>query len=189
VLSAFPSCHKGGETTLRARREIILSAGAVGTPQILQLSGVGDGASLQKLGLDVVQNQPAVGQNMQDHFGINYFFKANQPTLNDVFGSWRGRLAAGLRYVLTRRGPLSLSVNQYGGLVRTRPDQQRADCQLYMNPLSYYSFHDGRRRLMRPDQFSRLHHRLQQLSPGKLWQRHHNQPRCRGSSAHSWQLS
>jgi choline dehydrogenase len=146
--------HKGGETTLRARREIILSAGAVGTPQILQLSGVGDGASLQKLGLDVVQNQPAVGQNMQDHFGINYFFKANQPTLNDVFGSWRGRLAAGLRYVLTRRGPLSLSVNQYGGLVRTRPDQQRADCQLYMNPLSYYSFHDGRRRLMRPDQFS-----------------------------------
>ena len=146
--------HKGAETVVRARREIILSGGAIGTPQILQLSGVGDGASLQKLGLDVVQNQPAVGQNLQDHFGINYLFKANRPTLNDVFGGWPGRLAAGLRYVLTRRGPLSLSINQYGGLVRTRPDQTRADCQLYMNPLSYHSFHDGRRRLMRPDPFS-----------------------------------
>ena len=70
--------HKGAETVVRARREIILSAGAIGTPQILQLSGVGDGASLQKLGLDVVQNQPAVGQNLQDHFGINYLFKANR---------------------------------------------------------------------------------------------------------------
>ena len=146
--------HKGTETVVKARREIILSAGAIGTPQILQLSGFGDGASLQKLGLDVVQNQPAVGQNLQDHFGINYLFKANRPTLNDVFGSWSGRLAAGLRYVLSRRGPLSLSINQYGGLVRTRPDETRADCQLYMNPLSYHSFHDGRRRLMRPDPFS-----------------------------------
>ena len=109
--------HKGAETVLRARREIILSAGAIGTPQILQLSGVGDGASLQKLGIDVVQNQPAVGQNLQDHFGINYLFKANRPTLNDVFGSWPGRLAAGLRYVLTRRGPLSLSINQYLSLI------------------------------------------------------------------------
>ena len=146
--------RKGVETTVRASGEIILSAGAVGSPQLLQLSGVGDAGSLQSFGIDMVHDAPAVGQNMQDHFGINYFYKANRPTLNDVFGRWSGRLAAGLQYLLTLGGPLSLSVNQYGGLVRTTPAEDRPDCQLYLNPLSYQSLYKGRRHLMRPDRFS-----------------------------------
>ena len=102
----------------------------------------------------MVHDQPEVGRHLQDHFGINYIFKANRPTLNDVFGSWGGRISAGIRYLATRRGPLSLSVNQFGGLVKSRPGLARPDMQLYMNPLSYQSFHKGRRKLMRPDDFS-----------------------------------
>ena len=146
--------HRGAEHEVRAHREILLTAGAVGSPQLLQLSGVGDAAHLRGLGIEMVHDQPEVGRHLQDHFGVNYIFKANRRTLNDVFGNWIGRLAAGMQYVTTRRGPLSLSVNQFGGLVKTRPGLARPDMQIYMNPLSYQSLHKGRRKLMRPDAFS-----------------------------------
>jgi len=146
--------HRGTDHEARAHGEILLAAGAVGSPQLLQLSGVGDAAHLRPLGIRMVHDQPQVGRHLQDHFGINYIFKANRKTLNDVFGSWVGRMTAGLQYLATRRGPLSLSVNQFGGLVRSRPGLARPDMQLYMNPLSYQNFHKGRRKLMRPDRFS-----------------------------------
>ncbi len=146
--------HRGVETEARVRGEILLAAGAVGSPQLLQLSGVGAAAHLLGLGIEMVHDQPEVGRHLQDHFGVNYIFKANRRTLNDVFGSWYGRLFAGLQYLATRRGPLSLSVNQFGGLVKSRPGLARPDMQLYMNPLSYQSQQKGRRRLMRPDNFS-----------------------------------
>ncbi len=146
--------HRGASHTARAGREILLAAGAIGSPQLLQVSGIGAASHLRDLGIDVVHDQPHVGQHLQDHFGINYIFKANRKTLNDVFGSWHGRIICGLDYLFRRRGPMALSVNQYGGLVKSSGSLARPDMQIYLNPLSYQSFHKGRRKLMRPDAFS-----------------------------------
>ncbi len=134
-----------------ATAEVLLAGGAVNSPQLLQLSGIGPGPLLQGLGLTVLQHNPAVGGGLQDHLGINYLYRATEPTLNGTLGSWRGRLAAGLRFVLERAGPLSLSVNQMGGLVRSVPGLERPDTQLYFSPLSYSTDYVGRRPLLRPD--------------------------------------
>jgi choline dehydrogenase len=134
-----------------ATAEVLLAGGAVNSPQLLQLSGIGPGPLLQGLGLAVLQHNPAVGGGLQDHLGINYLYRATEPTLNGTLGSWRGRLAAGLRFVLQRAGPLSLSVNQMGGLVRSGPGLERPDTQLYFSPLSYSTDYVGRRPLLRPD--------------------------------------
>lgn len=144
--------RQGGETRLaRARREVILAAGAVGTPALLQRSGVGPGALLQAMGLPVLLDAPAVGAGLQDHVGVNYAFRATEPTLNGVLGTWAGRLEAGAAFLLARRGPLSLSVNQMGGLVRSAPQAPRPDVQLYFNPLSYSAGFAGERPLTMPD--------------------------------------
>ena len=142
------------QMTFTIRREVLLTAGAVNTPQLLQLSGIGPEKTIRDVGLDVVLNQPNVGNHLEDHVGINYTFKANQPTLNNVLGRWPGRIMAGLEYLLRRTGPLSLSVNQFGGLVKSSSDLAHADTQLYINPLSYQSFYKGRRALTKPDKFS-----------------------------------
>lgn len=144
----------GRRFRIEARREVILSAGAVNSPQILQLSGIGDGARLRGLGLDVLLDAPAVGRNLQDHIGLDYVYESQAPTLNDVLRSVRGRVLAGARYVLRRNGPLSLSVNQGGGFFRTGPEQPRPNMQLYFSPLSYTRAAPGKRALMRPDPFS-----------------------------------
>ena len=135
----------------RARREVILSAGAVNSPLLLQRSGVGPGALLQSLGIPVLLDQPRVGENLQDHLGINYYYKATERTLNDDLVPLAGKLRAALRYALSRSGPLSLSVNQCGGFVRSDPGLNRADLQLYFNPLSYSTAPVGKRPLMHPD--------------------------------------
>lgn len=147
--------RKGGRTMAAAARgEVILCAGAIGSPKLLQLSGIGPGGLLQRQGIAVVQENRAVGANLQDHLGINYYFKAREPTLNSVLGTWPGRIRAGLEFMLARRGALSLSVNQLGGLVRSAPGKPRPDVQLYFNPLSYTVLNfDGKRRLMKPDPF------------------------------------
>jgi choline dehydrogenase len=80
---------------------------------------------------------PAVGQNLQDHLCASYYYRANMPTLNGDFGSLLGKLKLGLQYLLTRKGPLAMSVNQAGGFFSTDPDSQYANMQLYFNPLSY----------------------------------------------------
>ncbi|MCW5711177.1 GMC family oxidoreductase N-terminal domain-containing protein [Shinella sp.] len=146
--------RQGGETRqVRARRAVILSAGAVNTPQLLQLSGVGDPDLLKRHGIDVVHAAPAVGRNLQDHIGFDHLYRSRRPTLNDVLRPWWGRLRVGLRYVLTRGGPLSLSVNQGGGFFRTRPERPRPNMQLYFSPVSYTRALPGRRALMSPDPF------------------------------------
>jgi choline dehydrogenase len=140
-------------TRVRARAEVVLAAGAVSSPQLLQLSGIGPGALLRDRGIAVLQANDAVGGGMQDHLGISYFYRATVPTLNDVLGSWSGRILAGARFLLARSGPLSLSVNQMGGMVRTSPGLARPDAQLYFNPLSYSTEQAGRRQLLRPDPY------------------------------------
>lgn len=142
----------GGATRIvRARREVALAAGAVGSPLLLQLSGIGPGALLQQLGVPVLRASDGVGAHLQDHLGVNYAYRATEPTLNSALGTWRGRIAAAIAFAAARRGPLSLSVNQYGGLARSRPDLARADTQLYFNPLSYSAGFAGARPLLRPD--------------------------------------
>jgi choline dehydrogenase len=122
---------------IHATREVILSGGAINSPQLLMLSGLGDGARLQALGLTAVQHLPGVGIGLQDHLCVSYFFRTRVPTLNNQLYPWWGKLWAGLRYVASRRGPLSMSVNQAGAFVRSSPDLARPDLHLYFNPLSY----------------------------------------------------
>jgi choline dehydrogenase len=137
----------------RARREVILSAGAVNTPQLLMLSGVGPGAHLQAQGIAVVADRPAVGRHLQDHLCIDHLYRSRVPTLNSELGPWHRKLWAGMQYVLARRGPLALSVNQGGGFVRSRPDLAAPNLQLYFSPLSYLRARPGKRELMRPDPY------------------------------------
>ena len=112
--------QRGTMKEARARREIIVSAGAVNSPQLLQLSGIGPGAALREHGIEVVQDSPGVGQHLQDHLGIDYLFRSRVPTLNQQLRPWYGKLWHGMRYVLTRRGPLSLGVGVLVGLHGSR---------------------------------------------------------------------
>lgn len=138
---------------MRVRKEVILSAGAVNSPQILQLSGVGDPTLLRQHGIEVVHAAPQVGRNLQDHLGFDHLYQSRRPTLNNVLRPWWGRLSVGLRYVLTRSGPLSLSVNQGGGFMCSSPARTRPNIQLYFSPVSYTRAQPGKRALMSPDPF------------------------------------
>jgi choline dehydrogenase len=145
--------HNGVPALASARREVILAAGAVNSPQLLQLSGIGPAASLRDIGIVVVQGNDNVGAHLQDHVGLNYTYRSNSGTLNGVLRPWAGKLWAGLQYVLARRGPLSLSLNQAGGFFRTSPDRPRPNMQLYLQALSTISAPKGSRPLLDPDPF------------------------------------
>ena len=136
-----------------ARRDVILSAGAVHSPLLLQASGVGPGALLQQLGIETVLDSPAVGRHLQDHLCVDHLYRSRVPTLNDELRPWAGRLRAAWRYLTARRGPLALSVNQGGGFVRVDPAATRPDVELYFSPLSYTRAPAGVRPLMSPDPF------------------------------------
>ncbi|SIS85803.1 choline dehydrogenase [Roseivivax lentus] len=134
-----------GETfDVEAAREVILSAGAINSPKLLQLSGIGPAVLLRQHGIDVLHALPEVGRGLQDHIAISHVFRATAPTLNNILGRVVPRVSAGIRYALTRRGPLCVPVNQVGGYVRSDPDQPEPDIQIYCNPLSYWSGPKGR---------------------------------------------
>ncbi|WP_346911341.1 choline dehydrogenase [uncultured Roseibium sp.] len=144
----------GREETVTARREVILSAGAVTSPRLLMLSGIGRPDDLKAKGIDVAVARNGVGWNLQDHLGMDYLYRSRVPTLNNLLYPWWGKLLQGMRYVLTRRGPLSLSVNQAGGFVKSNPDTKRPNMQLYFSPVSYTKAPKGKRPLMNPDPFA-----------------------------------
>ncbi|MEM9765617.1 MAG: GMC family oxidoreductase N-terminal domain-containing protein, partial [Pseudomonadota bacterium] len=146
----------GFETVATARAEVILAAGAVNSPQLLQLSGIGPGDVLRRAGIPVAHEQPHVGRHMQDHLGTDNLYRAKVPTLNQTLRPWMGRLRVGIEFILRRTGPLSLSLNQAGGFARSTPDQPAPDIQLYFSPLSYSRAPAGKRPLMRPDPFPGL---------------------------------
>lgn len=143
----------GRSLEVRATRETILSAGAVTSPRLLQLSGIGPAEMLKSNGIAPVMDTPHVGGNLQDHLGINYYFKATEPTLNTLLSPLWGKALIGAQYALTRRGPLSLSVNQCGGFFRSSPDLAAPDQQLYFNPVSYTTLPEGKRSVIKPDPF------------------------------------
>ena len=131
-------CHVNGkQKTFHAQTEVILSAGAIGSPAILQRSGIGAQDDLQDLGIPVVHHLPAVGQGLQDHLAITQYYMAKIPTLNTVLGNMFGRMIAGLRYFTTRSGPLSVPVNQISGFARSDKTMENPDMQVYCNPASY----------------------------------------------------
>lgn len=139
---------------IRAGKEVILAGGAINSPLLLQLSGIGPEALLRSRGIDVRHHLPAVGRNLQDHLCHDYVYRAKRPSLNDTLYPWYGKLLAGLRYVLERKGPLALSLNQGGGFFRSRADSARPDIQLYFSPLTYEKSVPGKRALTRTDPFS-----------------------------------
>jgi choline dehydrogenase len=114
---------------------------------------VGPAAVLKSFGIEVIVDRPAVGANLQDHLAVDYFYRSRKPTLNNLLRPWWGKLLVGAQYVLQRRGPLSLSVNQAGGFIRTSPDLKRPNMQLYFSPVSYIKAPPGKRPLMSPDPY------------------------------------
>jgi len=127
--------------TVRARREVIVCAGAIGTPQILQLSGIGPAALLQRHGIDVRVDLPAVGANLQDHLQIRAVFKVQGvKTLNTLANSLWGKAAIGLEYALRRSGPMSMAPSQLGIFTKSRPELPHANIQFHVQPLSLPAF-------------------------------------------------
>ncbi|MEO1688123.1 MAG: GMC family oxidoreductase N-terminal domain-containing protein, partial [Pseudomonadota bacterium] len=107
--------HQGRTRFAAAAREVILSGGAVNSPQLLHLSGIGAAEALRRLGIAVALDLPQVGRGLQDHLAISHAFQANEATLNNALGSWVGKGLAGARYLLSRGGPLALPINQISG--------------------------------------------------------------------------
>ncbi len=131
----------GALKSARARREVILAAGSIGTPQILQLSGVGPAAHLREQGIAVVLDKPGVGGNLQDHLQLRLIFKVSGiKTLNETYLSLFQRGLMGLDYALRRRGPLTMAPSQLGLFTRSDPARERANIQFHIQPLSLDRF-------------------------------------------------
>jgi choline dehydrogenase len=145
----------GARQRAQARREVILAAGAINSPQLLELSGIGDAELLRGFGVQLVTHLPAVGRSLQDHVAVSYFYRSRVRTLNNQLAPWYGKVSAALRYLFTRRGPLAMSVNQAGAFLRSRPELERPNLHIYFNPASYSTTTLGtRRRLLSPDPYA-----------------------------------
>ena len=143
----------GRQLTARARREVIVCGGAINSPQLLQLSGVGPEALLQRHGIPLVHACSDVGQHLSDHLGADLVCRTSVDTLNQQLRPMLGKLKVGLQFLLTRTGPLTLSLNQAGGFVATTESSTTPDLQLYFSPVSYTRAPVGTRPLINPDPF------------------------------------
>jgi choline dehydrogenase len=124
-----------------ARREVILAAGAIGSPQLLQLSGVGDPGLLARHGIPVRHALPAVGENLHDHLQLRLQYKVEGvTTLNERANSWFGKAAMALEYALFRTGPLTMPPSQLGAFARSDPSQPSANIEWHVQPLSLDKF-------------------------------------------------
>ena len=133
----------GSQQVARARGEIILSAGAIGSVQILHRSGIGPGKWLQEAGVDCIIDRPGVGQNLQDHLQQRAIYKVRGArTLNDTYHSLFQKALMGLDYVVRRRGPLTMAPSQLGIFTRSDPTQDRANIEFHVQPLSLDKFGD-----------------------------------------------
>jgi choline dehydrogenase len=134
----------GGRTfTALARRETLLAAGAIGSPHILQLSGVGRADQLHRHGITPLVDSPGVGENLQDHLQLRMVFKVSGvPTLNTSANNWFGKMKIGLQYAMFQSGPMSMAPSQLGAFVRSDPSQATPNLQYHVQPLSLDKFGD-----------------------------------------------
>ncbi len=173
---------KRGNHRVNVSKELIVSAGAINSPALLQWSGIGDEQLLSELGVQVAHASPHVGQHLQDHLGGDMVCRTNVPSLNQELRPWYGKLKVGLQFLLNRSGPLTLSLNQAGGFINVKGDKlttgfasnelgssdndavgympvsqqrygQTPDLQLYFSPVSYTRAPPGVRPLINPDPF------------------------------------
>ena len=126
----------GKKVEIEAAREIILSAGAIGSPQILMLSGIGSGNELAPLGIDVVKDLPGVGKNLQDHLQARPIFKTDLSTINIEVNSLFKQAMIGLQYAATRTGPMTMAASLGTGFLKTNPDLETPDIQFHIQPFS-----------------------------------------------------
>ena len=130
-----------GMVTATARCEVLLAAGAIGSPQLLQLSGVGEPALMQEMGITLEHALPGVGANLQDHLQIRAVFKVQgAATLNTQASSTLGKLRIGLEYALKRTGPMSMAPSQLGAFTRSDPSQPHPNLEYHVQPLSLDAF-------------------------------------------------
>ena len=133
----------GSAFTASAQREVLLAAGAVGSPQILQLSGIGPAGLLRDHGITPLVDAPGVGDNLQDHLQLRMIFKVKgAPTLNTRAGNWFGKAWIGLEYALLRSGPMSMAPSQLGAFACSRPGLAAPNLQYHVQPLSLDKFGD-----------------------------------------------
>jgi choline dehydrogenase len=118
--------------TARARREIIVAAGAIGSPHLLELSGIGRPEVIKGLGLDVVAASPEMGENLQDHLQVRNAFATNVKTLNDTYHSFLGRMGTALQWAVKREGPMTMSAGLVGIFARAVPGANRPDTQFHV---------------------------------------------------------
>ncbi|MFQ6551227.1 GMC family oxidoreductase [Aestuariibius insulae] len=143
AVGAIYRSRGGEEKTIRSRGEVILSSGAIGSPQLLMLSGIGDGEHLRHLGIDVHQDKPAVGQNLQDHLQARLVYKCNEPTLNDEVRSLANQVRIAVRYAMFRSGPMAMAASLATGFLRTEPHLETPDIQFHVQPWSADSPGEG----------------------------------------------
>jgi choline dehydrogenase len=135
--------HRNERFFVEAKKETILAAGAIGSPQLLQLSGIGQGELLRKKQIDVVHDLPGVGENLHDHLQIRMQYKVkNVKTLNGIANSLWGKAAMALEYFAFRTGPLTMPPSQAGAFAKSEPSQPTPNIEWHVQPLSLDKFGD-----------------------------------------------
>jgi len=133
----------GVEHVVRANAEVILSSGAIGSPHLMMLSGLGEAAHLRESGIEVLRDLPGVGRNMQDHLQARLVFKCNEPTLNDEVRSLYNQARIALKYAMFRAGPMAMAASLATGFMRTGPHVATPDIQFHVQPWSADSPGEG----------------------------------------------
>lgn len=156
---AIQAIQNGGPVTIRVIRETVLSAGAIGSPQILMLSGIGDGEDLQALGMKTVHHLPGVGKNLQDHLQARPIFKTDLSTINTEVSNLFKKALIGMQYLARKTGPMTMAASLGTGFLKTEPELETPDIQFHIQPFSARNAIEG------TDPFSAFTTSVLQLRP------------------------
>ena len=151
--------HKGTRRTMRARREVILAAGAIGSPQILMVSGIGDPEGLKRHGIEVRAALPGVGKNLQDHLQARPVYRTTLSTINTEINSLFKQGLIALHYAATRTGPMTMAASLGTAFLKTRPDLDQPDIQFHVQPFS------ASQKINKPHDFNAFTASVLQLRP------------------------
>ncbi|MHA1190080.1 MAG: GMC family oxidoreductase [Alphaproteobacteria bacterium] len=151
--------HEGKPTAFTARCEVIVAAGAIASPQLLMVSGIGPAEELKSHGIIVGHDLPGVGQNLQDHLQARPIFECTVPTINTEIGNPLKQVAIGLQYAMFRSGPMTMAASLGTAFLKTRPELETPDIQFHVQPFSADSPQEG------PHKFSAFTASVLQLRP------------------------